>query len=72
MTACDNTNIVGAACPRGMCWETRIGTEFYRLTVFDLLVQVLVIICVDLIRVKCLKAEIEFNISKHTLDIVYR
>lgn len=72
MTVCDNSNLTLAVCPKSICWETRIGTEFYRLTVFDLLTQVLIVIFVDVIRVRCFKAEIEFSISKHTLDIVYR
>ena len=44
--------------------------EFYRLTVLDLLTQVLVIIGLDIWRVKCI-AKLEFNIPKHVLDIVY-
>ena len=37
-------------CLRRLCWETSAGVEFYRLTVFDLLIQVLVVICVDTMR----------------------
>jgi len=71
LSACDNFNQPEAACNRTICWETSIGKEFYRLTVFDLIIQVLVVICVDTLRVKCFKSKIEFNISKHVLDIVY-
>ena len=50
--ACDNTNFreAGALCSRKICWETTVGVEFYRLTMFDLISQVLVIICIDIIR----------------------
>ena len=44
--------------------------EFYRLTVLDLLTQILVIIGLDVWRVKCM-GKLEFNIPKHVLDIVY-
>ena len=47
-----------------------MGVEFYRLTVLDLLTQLLVILCLDVWRVKCF-AKLEFNIPKHVLDIVY-
>ena len=49
-SACDNYNQSEAACNRTICWETSIGKEFYRLTVFDLIIQVLVVICVDTLR----------------------
>ena len=45
--------------------------EFYRLTVLDLLTQILVIIGLDVWRVKCFDKKLEFNIPKHVLDIVY-
>ena len=50
--ACDNTNFIeaGALCSRKICWETSVGVEFYRLTMFDLISQALVIICIDIIR----------------------
>ena len=52
--SCDNTNFmsdeVGASCPRKICWETSVGVEFYRLTMFDLISQALVVICIDIIR----------------------
>merc|ERR1719270_1344754 len=70
LVACDNGNFDNATCLRRICWETSVGIEFYRLTVFDLFTQVMVIIFVDLIRVQCFD-KIEFSISKHTLDIVY-
>ena len=71
-----------------MCWETSAGIEFYRLTVFDLLTQIFIILTIDLIRwledfLKSNKVELkffrsqcinkfEFGIPKHVLDIVYR
>ena len=55
LMSCDNTNFwaagaAGAKCPRKICWETSVGVEFYRLTMFDLISQALVIICIDIIR----------------------
>ena len=50
LVACDNGNFENATCLRRICWETSVGIEFYRLTVFDLFTQVMVIIFVDLIR----------------------
>ena len=69
--ACDNGNFLNvSSCARRICWETAVGVEFYRLTVLDLLTQILVIISLDIWRVKCF-AKLEFNIPKHVLDIVY-
>ena len=68
--ACDNSNFNQSSCARKICWETAVGVEFYRLTVLDLLTQVLVIILLDVFRVKCF-GKLEFNIPKHVLDIVY-
>ena len=72
--ACDNSIFLknGSSCARKICWETAVGVEFYRLTVLDLLTQILVIIGLDVWRVKCWpRAKLEFNIPKHVLDIVY-
>ena len=70
--ACDNSNFLNVStCARKICWETAVGVEFYRLTVLDLLTQILVIIGLDVWRVKCFDKKLEFNIPKHVLDIVY-
>ena len=51
LMSCDNTNFrEDTKCPRKICWETSVGVEFYRLTMFDLISQALVIICIDIIR----------------------
>ena len=56
LMSCDNTNFMSEGegelpkCPRKICWETSVGVEFYRLTVFDLISQALVIICIDIVR----------------------
>ena len=52
LMACDNTNFRedGASCPRKICWETSVGVEFYRLTMFDMISQFLVILCIDIVR----------------------
>ena len=69
--ACDNANFFNvSSCARKICWETAVGVEFYRLTVLDLLTQILVIIGLDVWRVRCI-GKLEFNIPKHVLDIVY-
>ena len=47
--SCDNTHF-RAPCSRKICWETSVGVEFYRLTMFDLISQALVIVCIDIIR----------------------
>ena len=63
-------------CKRPMCWETAVGEKFYTLTLMDLLIQIGVVFLADIPRVKLLKcspmlSNIEFNIPKHTLDIIY-
>jgi len=68
MVACDNREFANATCARRMCWETSAGIEFYRLTVFDLLTQIFIILTIDLIRSQCIN---KFGIPKHVLDIVY-
>merc|ERR1719495_2223825 len=50
MVACDNRDFANEPCARRMCWETTAGIEFYRLTVFDFLTQIFIIITIDLIR----------------------
>jgi len=76
-TICSNQNVTGV-CQRKMCWETSVGIEFYKLTVFDVFIQIAVVLLMDIPRVKlpCFKSipaisTIEFNIPKHVLDIVY-
>ena len=63
-------------CKRPMCWETVVGEKFYTLTITDLIIQMGMVLLVDIPRVKLLKcspalSNIEFNIPKHTLDIIY-
>merc|ERR1711990_649773 len=63
-------------CKRPMCWETAVGEKFYTLTLMDLLIQIGIFLLMDIPRVKLLKCSpmlstIEFNIPKHTLDIIY-
>jgi len=78
-TICSNQNVTGVGvCQRKMCWETSVGIEFYKLTFFDVFIQIAVVLLMDIPRVKlpCLKSipaisTIEFNIPKHVLDIVY-
>merc|ERR1712172_258267 len=65
-----------AGCKRPMCWETAVGEKFYTLTLMDLIIQTGMVLLVDIPRVKLLKCSpmlstIEFNIPKHTLDIIY-
>jgi len=76
-TTCSNQNVADV-CQRKMCWETSVGIEFYKLTVFDMFIQIAVVLLMDIPRVKlsCFKSipavsTIEFNIPKHVLDIVY-
>ena len=71
MVACDNQEFSNVTCTRRICWETSAGIEFYRLTVLDLITQIGVIIFIDILRVQ-ITGKLEFNISKHVLDIVYR
>ena len=64
------------ACQKKMCWETSVGSEFYTLTLLDMLIQVGLLVLVDTPRAKlpCLPdavSKIEFNIPKHFLDIIY-
>lgn len=68
----------GSYCRKPICWETYVGQELYKLTVTDLLVQTGLIFVVDVFRVKVvgrwlpdLLSNIQFNVSKHVLDIVY-
>jgi len=77
--SCDNKYNLGKSC-RGIqwdyCWETFVGLQFYQLAVLDLVIQLAMIVLVDLPRSRfltCIPAasNIEFNITKHVLDIVY-
>lgn len=62
LMSCDNTNFMepGDKCSRKICWETTVGVEFYRLTMFDLISQALVIICIDLIRLLLQSSQYSF------------
>jgi len=78
MQACSNMGITHslAQCQKKMCWEKSVGIEFYKLTLLDMIIQVGMVILVDIprTRVPCLSRvfpDIEFNIPKHVLDIVY-
>lgn len=37
-------------CPIIQCWETRVGQEMYKLTLFDLLISIAVLVLVEFPR----------------------
>ena len=71
------------SCFKPACWETYLGQQFYRLSIVDFWIQVAIVFLVDVPRVKlfgrCVSEDsfltkftsIEFNVTKHVLDIVY-
>lgn len=84
--SCSNTAIGKpyASCRKPICWETEMGQTFYQLTFVDFFVQILMVFLFDLPRTKliglcdcsssrlgALLGDIEFNISKNVLDIVF-
>ena len=42
--------IQGVECQKKMCWETSVGIEFYKLTVFDIIIQFAVVLFMDIPR----------------------
>ena len=44
------SDIQQAGCQRKMCWETSVGIEFYKLTVFDIFIQFAVVLLMDIPR----------------------
>lgn len=45
-----NANAPGVSVVCGQCWETRVGQEMYKLTVFDFIIIVAVTILVEFPR----------------------
>ncbi|XP_052245984.1 transmembrane channel-like protein 7 [Dreissena polymorpha] len=71
----------GNPCAAIQCWETYVGSAFYKLIVFDFIINVAVTLGVDglrkLISSKCqcslvkTIAQSEFNLPSNILDLVY-
>ncbi|XP_023343513.1 transmembrane channel-like protein 7 isoform X2 [Eurytemora carolleeae] len=71
LQACSNSNLdIPGLCKRGICWENSVGAQYFKLTLLDFIVQ-LVLMVVDLARSKCCAGNISFDVTKHVLDIVY-
>uniref|UniRef100_A0A3P9HY53 Transmembrane channel-like protein n=1 Tax=Oryzias latipes TaxID=8090 RepID=A0A3P9HY53_ORYLA len=60
-------------CSYNYCWETRVGQEMYKLTLFDLLINIAVLVLVEFPRSKVsqLVGRQEFVVSSNVLGLVY-
>lgn len=83
----ENLDDFGINCEKPICWETYVGQQLYKLTLVDFLVQLGVLFLFDGPRRyligHCLKGTetlqsfrnavgvINFDVTKHVLDIVY-
>ena len=82
--ACSNTKLEitqlagNEKCHKPQCWETYVGQQFYKLTLIDVAVQILLVFILEVFRVKiigfCWKSPLtnaKFNISQTGLDVIY-
>ena len=57
MESCSNVRLTSPPgyddhfCYKPMCWETYVGQQFYKLTVMDFIIQILLVFFFDLPRV---------------------
>ena len=53
---------IEGVCQRQMCWETYVGIEFYKLTVFDFLIQLAVVTFFDIPRYLIINSSSYFQV----------